>query len=178
MDARFPFHRTDPLHPPPQYAEARATRPILPVTLYDGRRAWLLTRYDDLRAVTTDPRFSGEFANPDFPAITAARRVVDRNERAFVGMDNPRHDHYRRMFTKEFSTRRMMALRPRMVVPGEQIIKKGDIGREMYVLARGEVEVLDDAGKVVKTLKDGDFFGEIGVLTSLPRTAKIGRAHV
>lgn len=67
----------------------------------------------------------------------------------------------------------IMALRPRMVVPGEQIIKKGDIGREMYVLARGEVEVLDDGGKVIKTLKDGDFFGEIGVLTSQPRTATV-----
>jgi glucose-6-phosphate 1-dehydrogenase len=67
----------------------------------------------------------------------------------------------------------IMALRPRMVVPGEQIIRKGDIGREMYVLARGEVEVLDDGGKVIKTLKDGDFFGEIGVLTSLPRTASV-----
>jgi glucose-6-phosphate 1-dehydrogenase len=67
----------------------------------------------------------------------------------------------------------IMALHPRMVVPGEQIIKKGDIGREMYVLARGEVEVLDDAGKVVKVLKDGDFFGEIGVLTSMPRTATV-----
>src|SRR5690242_3897844 len=122
MDARFPFHRTDPLHPPPQYAEARATRPILPVTLYDGRRAWLLTRYDDLRAVTTDPRFSGEFANPDFPAITAARRGVDRNERAFVGMDNPRHDHYRRMFIREFGTKRILALRAKIEAIAARLI--------------------------------------------------------
>lgn len=67
----------------------------------------------------------------------------------------------------------IMALRPRMVGPGEEIIKMGDIGQEMYFLVRGEVEVLDDHSKLMKTLKDGDFFGEIGILTSLPRTATV-----
>src|SRR5206468_3970740 len=84
------------------------------VRLWDGRSGWLLTRYDGVRAVVPDARFSGEFANPSFPAITEARVVVDKQERAFVGMDNPRHDHYRRMFTKEFGTKRIFALRPRI----------------------------------------------------------------
>jgi|KBSMisStaDraftv2_1062788.scaffolds.fasta_scaffold24904_2 cytochrome P450 len=119
---RFPFRRVDPLQPPPQYGEARATQPIVPVKLWNGRRAWLLTRYDDVRSVVTDARFSGEFANPDFPTVTEARVVVDKEERAFVGMDNPRHDHYRRMFTKEFSTRRMMALRPKMAAIANRLI--------------------------------------------------------
>ena len=111
---RFPFARESPLDPPSTYAKARAAQPVFPVTLWDGRRAWLVTRYDDFRAVCVDPRFSGRFAHPDFPAVTAARVAVDKGERAFVGMDNPEHDHYRRMFTKEFSTRRMMALKPRI----------------------------------------------------------------
>jgi cytochrome P450 len=119
---RFPFRRTDPLQPPPEYAQARATHPVFPVTLWDGRRAWLVTRHEDMRAVATDPRFSGEFANPSFPAVTPARVVVDKQERAFVGMDNPRHDHYRRMFTKEFTARRMMALRPKMAVIASRLI--------------------------------------------------------
>jgi hypothetical protein len=41
---RFPFRRADPLQPPPQYAEARPTQRILPVSLWNGRRAWILTR--------------------------------------------------------------------------------------------------------------------------------------
>lgn len=119
---RFPFHRTDPLDPPPEYAQARATRPVFPVTLWDGRRAWLLTRYDDVRAVVTDPRFSGDFAHPDFPAYTEARVVVDKQERAFVGMDNPRHDLYRRMFTREFGTKRIFALRPKVEAIARRLI--------------------------------------------------------
>jgi cytochrome P450 len=110
---RFPFRRADPLQPPPQYAQARADAADPSVSLWNGRRAWILTRYDDMRSVVTDPRFSGEFAHPDFPTVTEARVVVDKEERAFVGMDNPRHDHYRRMFTKEFTAKRMIALRPR-----------------------------------------------------------------
>jgi len=119
---RFPFRRSDPREPPGEYAAARATRPILPVTLWNGRRAWLVTRYDDLRSVVTDPRFSGAFAHPDFPSVTKARVVVDKQERAFVGMDNPRHDEYRRMFTREFSTRRMTALRPRIEAIADRLI--------------------------------------------------------
>ena len=119
---RFPFKRANPLDPPSLYAEARRRQPVFQVTLWDGRRAWVVTRYEDVRAVAVDPRFSGEFANPNFPAITAARRVVDTQERAFVGMDNPRHDHFRRMFTREFSTRRMSAMRPRIAAIAEQLI--------------------------------------------------------
>jgi cytochrome P450 len=111
---RFPFPRELPFDPPPLYAAARGEKPIFPVTLWNGQRAWLLLRHDDLRSVMTDPRFSGEFARADFPAVTEARVAIDKRERAFVGMDNPRHDHYRRMFTKEFTFRRMAALRPKV----------------------------------------------------------------
>jgi len=112
----------DPLDPPLLYGKARVAQPIFQVTLWDDRRAWLVTRYDDLRAILVDPRFSGEFAHPDFPAVTEARIVVDKEERAFVGMDNPRHDHFRRMFTREFSTRRMLALRPRISAIAHELI--------------------------------------------------------
>ncbi|MBI4852640.1 MAG: glucose-6-phosphate dehydrogenase [Acidobacteria bacterium] len=72
-----------------------------------------------------------------------------------------------------FLSQVIQALRPKMVGADETIIRKGEIGREMYLLARGEVEVLDDSGKVVKVLKDGDFFGEVALLMSTPRMANV-----
>jgi len=57
--------------------------------------------------------------------------------------------------------------------PGDIVIQKGHIGRELYVISRGEVEVLADDGKVVATLSDGAYFGEIALLTSSPRTATV-----
>lgn len=56
---------------------------------------------------------------------------------------------------------------------GQTIIKKGDFGKEMYLICRGEIEVIDGSGKVVKMLKDGDFFGETALLMSTPRTATV-----
>ena len=119
----FPFARTCPFDPPPQYAAARAASAVFPVTLWDGKRAWLVTRHDEIRTLLSDDkRFSGAMAHPDFPAITPARVTVDKNERAFVGMDNPAHDVYRRMFTREFSVRRMQALKPQISAIAEKLI--------------------------------------------------------
>jgi glucose-6-phosphate 1-dehydrogenase len=67
----------------------------------------------------------------------------------------------------------IMALEPRQAHGGEVLITKGEIGREMFIIEQGEVEVLDDAGKVIKVLSDGDVFGEVGVLMSAPRNATV-----
>jgi glucose-6-phosphate 1-dehydrogenase len=67
----------------------------------------------------------------------------------------------------------IMALRSRAVAAGETIIQLGELTHDMYIICRGEVAVLDAAGSCIKTLKDGDFFGEIALLQSVPRTATI-----
>ena len=64
-----------------------------------------------------------------------------------------------------------MALRPMVYAAGEYVIRKGEPGKEMYFLARGQVEVLGDSGPALATLQPGDFFGELSLLLSQPRTA-------
>lgn len=121
--AAYPFKRSCPLHPPEAFRQARQEQPVLPVRLWNGERAWVLTRQQEIRQVLADDeRFSGRFGQPGFPTITEARVAVDRNERAFVGMDNPDHDRFRRMFTQEFSVRRMLALQPRITEIAESLI--------------------------------------------------------
>ena len=119
----FPFRREDPFSPPPQYALARADGAVCPVSLWNGKRAWLVTRQAEIRELLSDDkRFSGAMADPNFPTVTAARVAVDNNERAFVGMDNPEHDRYRRLFTREFSVRRMQALKPKIAAIAESLM--------------------------------------------------------
>ncbi|MEX0923482.1 MAG: cytochrome P450 [Rhodovibrionaceae bacterium] len=119
--ARFPFSRDKQFELPEEYAIARKQCPVAPVELWNGQQAWLLTRYKEYCEVLLDDRFSGEFAREDFPTVTEARKAIDKLERAFVGMDNPRHDHFRRMFTKEFTTKRMMALKPKVEALTDQL---------------------------------------------------------
>jgi len=119
----YPFNRTCPFDPPEALREARSQQPVLAVRLWNGERAWVLTRQQEIRQVLADDeRFSGRFGQPGFPTVTAARVAVDQNERAFVGMDNPDHDRFRRMFTQEFSVRRMLALQPRITEIAETLV--------------------------------------------------------
>ena len=56
---------------------------------------------------------------------------------------------------------------------GDLIVKKGALGQEMYFVARGEVEILEDDGTLLNTLSEGSFFGERALLTSEPRVANV-----
>lgn len=58
--------------------------------------------------------------------------------------------------------------------PGDYIIRQGEIGKEMYFISRGTVEVVSGDGKTVfATLRDGAFFGEIALLFAERRTASV-----
>jgi CPA1 family monovalent cation:H+ antiporter len=62
-------------------------------------------------------------------------------------------------------------LRALMALPGEKIIKVGGPPDAMYFVAAGLVTV--HTRTVTVTLKEGDFFGEMGLLSSQPRNADV-----
>ncbi len=62
-----------------------------------------------------------------------------------------------------------MMLEPRFFEAGEEIIKIGETGKEMFFIARGQVEVFDADGKSLTTLGEGEYFGEMSLLLSVPR---------
>ena len=66
-----------------------------------------------------------------------------------------------------------MALQTQAASAGEIIVKKGEPGAEMYLICRGEVEVLDGSGNVKAVMREGDCFGEVALLLSEPRTATV-----
>ena len=55
---------------------------------------------------------------------------------------------------------------------GRTLIKQGDRGREFFTLLEGEATVAQ-GGKTLRTLRDGDFFGEIALVTDVPRTSTV-----
>lgn len=63
------------------------------------------------------------------------------------------------------------SLEPRSASRGEAIIRQGDPADGMYFLIEGECDVM--IGDKPIRLKDGDFFGEMALLSSRPRSASI-----
>ncbi len=55
---------------------------------------------------------------------------------------------------------------------GKEMATQGDRGREFFVLLKGEAEVTKD-GSRINTMKEGDFFGEIALISKMPRTATV-----
>ncbi len=74
---------------------------------------------------------------------------------------------------KVFLASLMMMLKPEIHAAGEYIVTRGDTGKEMYFINRGEVETLDENDTVIRKLQDGDFFGEIALLLTQARTASV-----
>jgi ATP-binding cassette subfamily B protein len=62
--------------------------------------------------------------------------------------------------------------------PGREIVRQNDPGDKFYIIARGKVEVWRTEERSgnrasLAILQDGDFFGEITLITGFPRTATV-----
>jgi CRP-like cAMP-binding protein len=64
----------------------------------------------------------------------------------------------------------------RNMTRGEAIIRQGEPADNFYVIAEGRVEVTqteDDQSRLLRQMASGEFFGEIGLLSGVPRTANV-----
>ena len=98
----LPFDRPDAMNPPLAYAELRDRTPVAPVITPDGQLAWLVTSYDAVATVLSDPRFG---MSPPGDALRG-------NDTLF--QDGEAHARLRRLVTKAFTARSIAALRPRI----------------------------------------------------------------
>jgi hypothetical protein len=67
-------------------------------------------------------------------------------------------------------------LTPEHVAAGRVVIHEGDEPDDLFIVARGRLIVTTSAHGRVGELKDGDYFGEIGLLQHVPRTATVTAA--
>ncbi|WP_030618361.1 cytochrome P450 [Streptomyces sclerotialus] len=102
-----------PFDPPAAYADWRAAQGLQRVRLWNGATAWVVTRYEDIKAALSDPRISADATRPGFPWLTAGG-PGSLLAKSFLRMDDPEHARLRRMVVKDFTAKRVRELTPRI----------------------------------------------------------------
>jgi cytochrome P450 len=115
--ALVPLKR-DGLDPVAEIGERRATAPIGKLDLPFGMNAWLVTGYDEAKAVLGKvTEFSSDFTN----LVGNAGVTADQNPGGLGFADPPVHTRLRKLLTPEFTMRRLNRLAPRIdeIVAGQ-----------------------------------------------------------
>ena len=112
------FMQRDRFDPKPALAGFRRDGEVPIVRSFVGDEAYLITRYEDVRAVLGDAeRFSNTgragFRGPNAPEISE-QEMAQMRAGNLLAQDPPDHNRLRRMLTPEFTQRRMKRLEPRI----------------------------------------------------------------
>lgn len=110
----------------------------------------------------------------DLDATTDIRVVADQDIEQAV--TSPLFDGFSREELLAF----MRGLQLQVFDPGDIIVAQGEPGDSLYILTTGIVKAFirdrENWHRHVRTLHDGDFFGEISILSGVPRTATVTAA--
>jgi cytochrome P450 len=111
----YPMERAAgcPFAPPPEVLELGTTKPVARVRIWDGSTPWLITGYDEARALFSDSRVSVDDRRSGFPHWNEGMlATVHKRPRSVFTSDGEEHTRFRRMLSKPFTYKRVEDLRP------------------------------------------------------------------
>ncbi|MGH3155639.1 MAG: cytochrome P450, partial [Streptosporangiaceae bacterium] len=100
----WPFGQPDVTQPPAEFTALRCGAPVRKVDTDSEDPVWLVTRYDDIRAVISDPRFK-----PRMPVGSLDLGGAFDNS---MNQDEPGHSRLRRLIARQFTPRQASYFRP------------------------------------------------------------------
>ena len=140
-------------HPWQQYAWLRSHAPVFRHLYADGEDFWALTKYEDIRMVSRQPRLFSSYAkgtmvgDPDEMGLIASRQMM-------LNMDPPQHDRFKLLVSRGFTPKNAELLRDRIEELAREIVDD--------VVDRGECDLVSDvAGRLPS--------GLIAELMGIPR---------
>lgn len=105
----IPFDDAFRFDPSPTFAELRENRPVARVRTLAGAEVWLVTRYDDVKLVLADPRFSrAAVVKQGAPRVALAKPMPN----SLTTTDPPEHSRLRKLVSSTFAHRRIERTRP------------------------------------------------------------------
>jgi cytochrome P450 len=140
-DLPVPFGLSSTADPYRDYAALRADGRIKRITIRPGLEPWLVTRYDDIRAVLGSAQMSNDPANTsaEVRQAIAAGYVEEKIELLgahLLNMDPPDHTRIRRVMSRALSARRVAALEKPVTIITDQLLDA--------LSGQGEVDLLAD----------------------------------
>ncbi|WP_369274598.1 cytochrome P450 [Streptomyces sp. R11] len=122
---RLPLPTDNPLEPPVEWEQLRGRCPVATVELPSGDKATYLTRYDHVKALLADPRFTRPTAEDGAARIApegAGGPAADGTTTLALPDRGEPHLRWRRQVGKYFTAKRMTALRPGMARVAEGLV--------------------------------------------------------
>jgi cytochrome P450 len=102
-----------PFAPPPDVMALGDKRPLSRVRIWDGSTPWLITGYEEVRALFSDSRVSVDDRREGFPHWNEGMlSTVHKRPRSVFTSDAEEHTRFRRMLSKPFTFKRVEGLRP------------------------------------------------------------------
>ncbi|OXM64860.1 cytochrome P450 [Amycolatopsis vastitatis] len=120
MTAAYPAEKDHPAVP--MGALYAGHPPVSRIAFPSGHEGWLVTRYDDVRTVFADPRFSRRLLYPGAPCLIEPGDF-STGEHSILNMDPPDHTRLRRLSAQAFTVRRIAALRPRIQEIADDLLR-------------------------------------------------------
>ena len=108
----YPIPRDSKLDPPPALGRWRAQRPLHRIKLWDGREAWAIVGYEEVREVLKNHEtFVSSPLAPGYPTLGEAD--ADTKKSLLLTMiDPPLHTQHRGAVLREFTVKAIESLRP------------------------------------------------------------------
>jgi cytochrome P450 len=117
----YPIENSAALEPPAEWAQLRQQCPVARVKLASGDEASLVTRYDDVRQVLSDSRFTRPLPGGDGARVSEEGGVFESDMAAVLPQAGEGHLQWRRLVGRWF-TAKMAALRPGIEAMADQLI--------------------------------------------------------
>jgi len=111
----YPMARDNrcPFAPPPDVLTLGQSKPLSRVRIWDGSTPWLVTGYEEVRTLFSDPRVSVDDRRPGFPHWNEGMlSTVHKRPRSVFTSDAEEHTRFRRMLSRPFTFKRVEGLRP------------------------------------------------------------------
>lgn len=120
----YPLPSPSALGAPVEWARLRKECPVAPITFPSGDAAKLLTRYDDVKQVLADPRFTRELSAPDAARLTDTESggLFNSSMAQLIPQSGEGHLRWRRLINRWFTAKRMNAMRPEIEAMAEQLV--------------------------------------------------------